>query len=158
MSRDPTAAHTGYLWADGCRSVGSNLSTHGRYRVPGYFRVFLDGMDVGELWADQGRTFEVVPGQHGLRLMQFVIRRGSVAVSVEEGQGLELAYSRLAVFGLFGLHPATPKKSQRIRELDEHRERPTPRDLGGRDGSSWRRGCADPDSSGCGILYADHRR
>lgn len=102
----------------------------------GYFRVFLDGMDVGELWADQVRTFEVVPGQHQLRLMQFVVRRGSIAFSVEEGQVMELACSRLAVFGLLGLHPATPKESQRIRELDEHRERPAPRDLGGQDGRS----------------------
>ena len=78
----------------------------------GYFRVFLDGMDVGELWADQVRTFEVVPGQHQLRLMQFVVRRGSIAFSVEEGQVMELACSRLAVFGLLGLHPATPKESQ----------------------------------------------
>ena len=96
----------------------------------GYFHVVLDGIDVGELWADQVRTFEVVPGEHQLRLQQFVIRRESIAVSVEEGQVLELACSRLAVFGLFGLHRSTPKESQRIRELDERRGRPEPRDLG----------------------------
>lgn len=97
----------------------------------GYFHVVLDGNHVDELWADQVRTFEVVPGKHQLRLTQFVIRRGSIAFCVEQGQVLELACSRLAVFGLFGLHQATPKESQRIRELDERRGRPVPRNLQG---------------------------
>ena len=102
----------------------------------GYFRVFLDGADVGELWAGQVRTFEVAPGEHQIRLTQFMIRRESFTFSVREGEGLELACSRLGAFGLFGLHLATPKESEKIRKVDEHPAQRLPTDLEGQDGGS----------------------
>jgi len=102
----------------------------------GYLHVFLDGIDVGELWANQVRTFDVAPGEHQLRLTQFVIRRASLSFSVREGEALELACSRFAVLGLFGLHPATRRESQKIRVLGDHADRPIPRDLAAPDGGA----------------------
>lgn len=96
----------------------------------GHFRVFLDGSDVGELWAGQVRTFELAPGEHQIRLTQFVIRRGSFVFSVREGEGLELACSRLAAFGLFGIHVATPKESEKIRKAGEHQAQRQATELG----------------------------
>lgn len=96
----------------------------------GHFRVFLDGSDVGELSAGQVRTFELTPGEHQIRLTQFVIRRGSFVFTVREGEGLELACSRLAAFGLFGIHVATPKESEKIHKVGSTRAQRPARDLG----------------------------
>jgi hypothetical protein len=98
----------------------------------GYFRVVIDGVEAGELWANQVRVFQIAPGDHRLWLKQYFFRSSQrLNFFVASGQEVDFTCSQLAAFGLFGLHEATPKQRLKMQELDKRRQdRPPPRDFG----------------------------
>jgi hypothetical protein len=95
----------------------------------GYFSVIIDERDRGELWPNQVRTFNVHSGDHQIQLRQGVITKTSpLKFSVESQQRVDFACSRLrTVAGLVGLHPASPKESEKMQMLIPHP--PEPRNL-----------------------------
>jgi len=102
------------------------------------FRVFVDGTEVGELWANQIKYFGVTPGTHVVQLRQYVIGFNKVELSVADGEVVELAcwraqWSLLSKlhFGPYRyLHLATESERQRMDLLAAKLTPPTPRNLG----------------------------
>jgi hypothetical protein len=95
----------------------------------GYFSVFIDGVDRGELWAKQVKLFEVDLGSHQLQLKQGGVTRSRLLTfTAASGQIVEFACSRLlTAAGLTGLHEATASEGMRMKSLTV--EQPTPRNL-----------------------------
>jgi hypothetical protein len=97
----------------------------------GYFTVFLDGAERGELWGDQVRVFEIAPGRHEVRVKQgWGLFQGSPTLPFEAGPGqaVEFACSRLSsVLGWADLHRATATESAKVRRYVD--QAPAPRNL-----------------------------
>lgn len=101
------------------------------FAVGVHYRVVVDGADVGELWPEQIKSFQVAPGEHDVQLKRFGWRWGnSLSVTVHPGEVLELASSSewAALFGFVNLHSATAKDHAAMTE--SRFEVPPPRNLG----------------------------
>jgi hypothetical protein len=97
--------------------------------MSGYFHVLIDGIDRGELWSHQVKSFEVSPGQHEVQLKQGVATHSELLTfSADPKEVMEFACSRLlTAVGLTGLHPATTSESLRMQKFMV--KPPTPRNL-----------------------------
>lgn len=96
-----------------------------------YYRVVVDGADVGELWPKQVKTFQVSPGEHKVQLKGPPFRwwRNSIVVTVPPDGVVELACASewAALAGILDLHRATAKERAAIAYAKD--ESP-PRELG----------------------------
>jgi hypothetical protein len=99
-----------------------------------YYRVLVDGRDVGELWPVQIKTFQVTPGEHEVKLKGPPFRwwRNSIVVRVPEDGVVELACASewTALSGVLGLHRATAKERASIAHAEAEAELPPPKNLG----------------------------
>lgn len=98
----------------------------------GYFTVFIDRKERGELWTNQVRTFEVAPGQHELQLgtgWGWLFRSQRLSFEVGVGETADFACRRFwSSRGWSSLRPATKKDLAAIAKLTP--KPPTPRNLG----------------------------
>lgn len=98
-------------------------------------RIFLDGREVGDLWANQSKHFAVEPGTHTVQLRQYMVRFNKLVVSVEAEQTAELACwsGRWAILSKVlpypYLHPMTSMDRRRAERLAAKNPQPTPRNL-----------------------------
>jgi hypothetical protein len=101
-------------------------------------RVFIDGREVGDLWANQIKYFDVKPGTHTVQLRQYIVRFNKLVISAEDGQTVELACwsSRWAFLSKAlswtpypYLHQMTPRERRRVERMAAKSAPPTPRNL-----------------------------
>lgn len=99
-------------------------------RFRDYYTVVIDDAAVGEVWPNQVKSFQVTSGEHRVQLRYLFLSRSRTAVvSVDHGQVAELAcWPNWMGFGPVGLHRATHRESERIKELTP--EIPPPGNLG----------------------------
>jgi hypothetical protein len=96
-----------------------------------HYRVVIDGADVGELWPEQVKTFQVTPGEHEVQLKRFRCRwRNRLTVTVHPGEAVELASASewVALSGFVDLHLATAK--DHVAMTQTRYAVPPPRNLG----------------------------
>jgi hypothetical protein len=101
-------------------------------------RVFIDGHEVGDLWANQIKYFDVKPGTHTVQLRQYIVRFNKLVVSTEGGQTVELAcwsakwafLSKVLSWTPYPyLHGMTARERRRVERMAAKSTSPTPRNL-----------------------------
>lgn len=102
--------------------------------------VLIDGYEVGEVWANQVKSFDVKPGKHSVRLRQLIVKSNEVLVNVEDGATAQLAClsARRIIFSTFQkftsirfLHEMTPEEKADVDNWAASQPTPpTPRNLG----------------------------
>lgn len=97
----------------------------------GYFTVFIDGVERGELWGHQVRVFDVSPGMHDVQVgagWGWFWRSRPLRFDVEVGQIADFACSPVQSFlGWGDLRPATEWDKARMQRLIA--SPPAPRNL-----------------------------
>jgi hypothetical protein len=83
------------------------------------FSVFIDGVDRGEVWARQTKTFDVTPGEHEVRLKRGrLIRSNSIKVTVDSTKTMDVACSiRGDLVGWPELQLATQRQRDRMKKI-----------------------------------------
>jgi len=98
--------------------------------VDAYVFVYIDGINVGELWNRQVLLFGVSPGTHRVRLRSpYSFPVGGRSYSIASGETLELASWSPWTGGFsYFMHPVTPREKRQMAKL----QTPTfpPRNLG----------------------------
>lgn len=98
-----------------------------------YYRVLIDGVEVGELWNRQIKVFEVEPGIHEVQIKRWpLFGSNRLNLSMKESQTVELACPFWTgvprLFGLPRIRLAKEHDKSRMRKLTENLV--TPRNLG----------------------------
>jgi hypothetical protein len=104
------------------------------FPYPAWYRVEIDGVEAGQLWAKQVRSFSVAAGEHEVRVGRLPFRvPDCLSVEVQSGEIVDLALGSewAAALGRAEFHPATDKEKALIERLSSVTA-PIPRNLSSR--------------------------